>query len=96
MGFFANGLFFLSSSMDGGAGLRILYFAWAAPSSSWGASDLEECGLENWILLEDRSPVLLDEVHSSVQTKGDVQSIGDRLVEYDRCCISRRIPSLDH
>ena len=25
--FFANGLIFLSSSMDGGAGLRILYFA---------------------------------------------------------------------
>ena len=27
MGFFANGLIFLSSSMDCGAGLRILYFA---------------------------------------------------------------------
>ena len=45
--------------------------------------------LEEWILLEDRSPVLLDEVHSSVQAKAGVQSVGDRLVEYDRCCISR-------
>ena len=47
-------------------------------------------------LLEDRSLVLLDEVHASVQAKGGVQSIGDRLVEYDSCCISRRTPSLDH
>ena len=45
MGFLANGLIFFSSSMDGGAGLRILDFAWAVPSSSWGASDLEGCGL---------------------------------------------------
>ena len=42
---------------------------------------LKDADLEEWILLEDRSPVLLDEVHSSVQTKGGVQSIGDRLVE---------------
>ena len=95
MGFFANGLIFLSSSMDGGAGLRIPNFAWAVPSSSWARRILKDADLEEWILLEDRSSVLLDEVHAPVQAKGGVQSIGDRLVEYDRCCISRRIPSLD-
>ena len=35
----------LSLFFNGGAGLRILDFAWAVPSSSWGASDLEGCGL---------------------------------------------------
>ena len=57
---------------------------------------LTDADLEEWIPLEGHSPVLLGEAHSAARSTGVVEKIGDRLVVYDRCCISHRTPCWDH
>ena len=54
---------------------------------------LTDADLEEWILLEDRSPVFLDEVHAFVQARGRPKYWRSTC---RRCCIPRRIPFLDH
>ena len=89
MGFFANGLIFLSSSTDCGAGLAFCILPELCSRLHGAHRILMDADLEESIRF-------FGEAQSSVQSTGVVQKIGDRLVVYDRCCISHRTPSRDH